>query len=142
MTAGQVDQPRRYAVVLLEFESDAPGVVLAEGPYTTWEQASTSADDFAAARGLTRGADVQVCQLYEPGQAPGGDLPSPPGTITFEHDGTTYHAVVGLPQQGVASDAMVVDYGGVRYAISIALGAIPNYPGVGYIARPVQPVQA
>jgi hypothetical protein len=134
--AEQALAPHRHVVVQLEFESDTPGVVLAVGPFATWETADVSANEFAVERGLTRGTDVQVCTLHAPGTAPGG---SPPGTITFQSGGEAHVAVVSVPQDSVPTDQLVVDYGGVRYAISMAMGSIPDYPGVGYIARPVQP---
>ncbi len=58
-------------------------------------------------------------------------------TITFVRDEKEYVAVVGPPATPV-NGALTVEDDGVKYAISIALGSIPGFPGVGFIARPVE----
>lgn len=59
-----------------------------------------------------------------------------PDVITFEADGETHEAVVGLPIKPTAN-AMICEFDGVRYAIAIPLGTITSHPEIHYIARPV-----
>lgn len=59
-------------------------------------------------------------------------------TLTFQRDGSDHVAVISPIPARPVTDALTVEHHGRRYAISIALGDIPGYPGVGFIARPVQ----
>ncbi len=62
-----------------------------------------------------------------------------PDTITFEADGKDHDAVVGLPlTKSPGRDAMTRTVDGVTYQLFISLGSIPGYPGIGFIARPVE----
>jgi len=51
-----------YAVVILEFESDSPGV-LDVHVFETWEAASEHADSYCDTNTLERGVHVQVAHI-------------------------------------------------------------------------------
>lgn len=57
-------KPDRYVVVVLETESDFPGVTHVHGPYRH-SMAETIAASLCHALKLTRGEHVQVSMLYD-----------------------------------------------------------------------------
>lgn len=93
----------------------------------------------AEAAGHQYGADDDTAGDPDHNRAAPADEPGPAiddqGVLHFQKDGKEQLAVVGLPGR-VASDQLSVTVDGVRYGISISLGEIPGFPGVGLIARP------
>lgn len=58
-----------HVVVVVEFGSDTPGVMAAEGPLSAVD-AEMRAEDMAFQAGAERGKHVQVSRLYAPGETP------------------------------------------------------------------------
>jgi hypothetical protein len=55
-----------YVVVVIETESDFPGIAKVVGPFTHYEDASSAANEVAAATSLKRGEHVQVSTIVQP----------------------------------------------------------------------------
>jgi hypothetical protein len=59
-------------------------------------------------------------------------------TVTFEADGVEHTAIVGEPRPVTTRDHMVREIDGQLYAIYILMGQAVGYPGVGFVACPVE----